>query len=141
MKTGSLPAITFLVSLFLGHFSYAQKSLQSEDGSIYNSPKSIVDIYDAYVPNGYDINSNVEVAINVFQPDDCHPWSGVLLTQNSPYIHEIRALLKVVPGLCFSKVTPLTKMLSLGRLVAGMHEVRFFKQDGTYIQKELYIAE
>jgi hypothetical protein len=99
-----------------------------------------VDIYDTYIPSGYDTASNAEVALHLFIPDDCHHWEGYQVTHESPFVHEVRAFLDWQPGFCFRRTLAATKLISLGLLRAGKHQVRFFAKNGTYLEKEMWIT-
>lgn len=99
----------------------------------------MVGISDAYVPGGFDSDSDAFVVVNGIFPNGCYRWSRADVTHEAANLHEIRNYAKVQSGMCIMVLVPFTKEVHLGKLTAGTHKLRFLNGDGTYLEKQLTV--
>jgi hypothetical protein len=101
-----------------------------------------IGISGAFVPAGFDSNSDSYVVVNGVFQNGCYKWSrAVNLTTKDEYTHEISSMATVTPGMCIMVLIPFQKEISLGKLAAGKHTLRFLNGDGTYLEKSLVIEQ
>lgn len=96
---------------------------------------------DAYVPSGFDSNSDTFVVASGLFPNGCYRWKEASVQHPTANVHEIRASATVSQGMCLMVLVPFTKEIHLGKLGVGVHQVRLLNGDGTYIEKQLHIEE
>lgn len=96
---------------------------------------------DAYIPSGFDSNSDSFVIASGLFPNGCYRWKEADVTHTGPNSHEIRASATVNQGMCIMVLVPFTKEIHLGKLSVGTHAVKMINGDGTYIEKTLNIEE
>lgn len=96
---------------------------------------------DAYIPSGFDSNSDTFVVASGIFPNGCYRWSEAEVSHSGTNVHEIRATANVSQGMCMMVLVPFTKEIHLGKLSVGNHAVRLINGDGTYIEKRLNIEE
>ena len=96
---------------------------------------------DAYIPSGFDSNSDSFVVASGLFPNGCYRWKDANVNHSATNIHEVSASATVSQGMCLMVLVPFTKEIHLGKLSAGTHAVRLLNGDGTYIEKQLQIEE
>lgn len=99
----------------------------------------LVGVNDAYIPGGFDANSDVYVVTSGIFPNSCYKWSRADVGHMAGNIHEVRSLARVNQGMCLMVLVPFTKEVQLGQIGSGQHTVRFINGDGTYWEKGLVI--
>lgn len=104
-----------------------------------NVKEVAVSVNDAYIPSGFDSNSDAYVVVNGLFPNTCYSMSGAKVASKSATEHEVQTMAKVKPGICIRVFVPFNKEISLGHLSAGKHTVRFLADDGTYFEKVLVV--
>lgn len=98
-----------------------------------------VGISEAFVPKGFDSNSEVYVVVSGLFPNGCYMWKEALVESKGKMIHEIRAYADVTQGICVMVLVPFSKEVQLGRFEKGEHTLRFLSGDGTFLEKTLII--
>jgi hypothetical protein len=96
---------------------------------------------DAFIPSGFDSNSDTFVVASGLFPNGCYRWKESEVRHPATNVHEIRASATVSQGMCLMVLVPFTKEIHLGKLSVGTHAVRLLNGDGTYIEKQLNIEE
>lgn len=104
-----------------------------------NVKEVAVSVNDAYIPSGFDSNSDAYVVVNGLFPNTCYSMSEAKVSNKSTTEHEVLTMAKVKPGICIRVFVPFNKEISLGRLAPGKHTVRFMADDGTYFEKVLVV--
>lgn len=100
-----------------------------------------VGINDAYIPGGFDSNSDVYVVASGLFPNGCYRWSRADVKNVSAFNHEVRAIASVTQGMCLMVLVPFNKEVRLGKFEVGTHTLHFVNGDGTYIEKTLQIEK
>lgn len=96
---------------------------------------------DAFIPSGFDSNSETYVVASGIFPNSCYRWKEASVTHPTDTNHEIAATASVSQGMCLMVLVPFTKEIRLGKLAVGTHMIKLVNGDGTYIQKQLTIEE
>ena len=96
---------------------------------------------DAFIPSGFDSNSDTFVVASGLFPNGCYRWKESEVRHVSTNVHEITASATVSQGMWLMVLVPFTKEIHLGKLSVGKHAVRLLNGDGTYIEKNLQIEE
>jgi len=100
----------------------------------------VVSISDAFIPSGFDVNSESYVVVNGLYPNGCYRWKAAAVASDETGLtHEVRSLATVRSGMCLTVLVPFTQEVKLGKLRAGDHAVRFMNGDGTYLEKHLVV--
>lgn len=99
----------------------------------------LIGVSDAYIPSGFDSNSNAYVVASGVFPNSCYSWSRADVKNVSDTEHEVRSYANVKPGMCLMVMVPFNKEIQLGKLITGKHVVRFVNGDGTFLEKELNV--
>ncbi len=99
----------------------------------------MVAINEAFVPGGFDINSEVYVVASGIFPNGCYRWKGAEVKSASDTVHEIKAMATVKQGMCLMVLIPFNKEIRLGKFSHGEHTLRFLNSDGTYLEKKVVI--
>ena len=134
MKTLSNLTITMVCALFFSPGSYAAVPARL-------TTDVAVGFSDAYVPSGFDSNSEAFVVASGFFPNSCYQWKEALVNHPSETAHEVSAIATVREGTCLMVLMPFTKEIRLGKLSVGVHDIRLLNGDGTYIEKQIHIEE
>ena len=95
---------------------------------------------DAYIPSGFDSNSESFVVASGIFPNGCYRWKGANVKHEGSS-HEIRGIASVSQGMCLMVLVPFSKEIRLGKLAIGNHSVKLMNGDSTYVEKQLYIEE
>ncbi len=111
----------------------------ADQAQVPTEKEVVVAINEAYVPAGFDINSEVFVVASGIFPNGCYRWKGADVTTPSDKIHEIKAMATVKQGMCLMVLIPFNKEIRLGKFNQGEHTLRFINGDGTYLEKKVVI--
>lgn len=100
-----------------------------------------IGISDAYVPGGFDSESDVFVIVSGVFPNSCYAWkeANVARDDKSANVLNVQTMASVSQGMCLMVLVPFQKEVQLGVLGAGTHVVRFQSGDGTYLEKTIEI--
>jgi hypothetical protein len=126
---------TAMIALGMTGFSFAAHA----DQPAQPAKEMLVGISDAFVPGGFDTNSEAYVVANGMYPNGCYKFSRAEVSNQAGLVHEVRIFAAVQQGMCLMVLVPFTKEVSLGKLEAGVHKVRFMGGDGTFLEKTLEI--
>lgn len=105
------------------------------------SKEVMVGVNDAFIPSGFDSETDAYVVVSGYFPNGCYRWSRVEIESKDAVTHEIKSFANVSQGMCLMVIVPFTKEVRLGKLQAGDHTLRFVNGDGTYLEKTLSIEE
>ena len=93
----------------------------------------------AYIPGGFDSNSEAYVIVNGVFQNGCYKWSRAETTNRDEFNHDIISKAIVTPGMCIMVLVPFQKEVRLGKLATGKHSLKFLNGDGTYMEKSLIV--
>jgi len=99
----------------------------------------LISVSDAYIPSGFDSNSDAYVVVSGVFPNGCYRWSKAEVVHTAGKTHEVRSYANVQPGMCLMVLVPFTKEVQLGNLESGEHKIRFVAGDGTWLEKTITI--
>lgn len=136
MKTLFNLALTVVSSAFI-----SQAVLASTTGGQKLEKDVQVGFSDAYIPSGFDSNSDAFIVASGIFPNSCYRWKEATVSHASDINHEVRASASVSQGMCLMVLVPFTKEIRLGKLSVGTHSVRLMNGDGTFIEKQINIEE
>ena len=124
--------------MILGLVGFAQSVAWADDAL----PKVVqIGAADAYIPSGFDSNSDAFAVESGIFPNGCYHWDHAEVNHVNATTHEIRSFAKVQPGMCIMVLIPFHKEVQLGKLAVGTHAIRFMSGDGTYFEKQLTIEQ
>lgn len=126
------------ITMALGMFG-SMGLAAADAGQAPNERDVMVAINEAFVPGGFDINSEVYVVASGIFPNGCYRWKGAEVKSPSDTVHEIKAMATVKQGMCLMVLLPFNKEIRLGKFVHGEHTLRFLNSDGTYLEKKIVI--
>ncbi len=132
MKTVFNVALALVSAMFISQAVHAEGKLEKDVQ---------VGFSDAYIPSGFDSNSEAYVVASGIFPNSCYRWKEANVKHATETTHEIRASASVSQGMCLMVLVPFTKEIRLGKLSVGTHSVKLMNGDGTYIEKQLNIEE
>jgi hypothetical protein len=115
----------------------AAPSAKAADGEVH---EKVVGVSDAYVPSGFDSNSDAFVVVNGWFPHSCFKLKNVEVSHVGSFLHEVTTKANVTEGLCLTVIIPWHREVQLGKLAAGDHKLHFMNGDGTYMEKHLTIG-
>jgi hypothetical protein len=98
-----------------------------------------IGISDAYIPGGFDSESDAYVVANGVFPNGCYRWKNAEIRHVDAFNHEVKSIATVSQGMCIMVMVPFTKEIRLGKLSSGKHALRFMNGDGTYLEKSLQV--
>lgn len=98
-----------------------------------------IGISGAFVPGGFDSNSDAYVIANGVFQNGCYKWNRAEVNAKGEFTHEIRSIATVTQGMCIMVLIPFQKDIRLGRLQTGKHTLKFLNGDGTYLEKSLVV--
>ncbi|MFN7727718.1 MAG: hypothetical protein ACK5P7_01035 [Bdellovibrio sp.] len=124
-----------MIALGLTSFSFTAQA----DQPAQPAKEVLVGVADAFVPSGFDSNSEAYVVASGLFPNGCYRFSRSEVTHQAGLAHEVRIFASVQQGMCLMVLVPFNKEVSLGKLEAGVHTIRFMGGDGTFIEKKLEI--
>lgn len=129
--------------MFVGGFAVVLAVFSGVNAVAGELPEKEVQIgvNDAYIPGGFDINSDVYVVTNGIFPNGCYKWKRAEVNHADPYMHEVKSVATVSQGMCLMVLVPFTKEVKLGKFAAGKHTLRFLNGDGTYLEKSMVVEE
>lgn len=110
---------------------------RAADGDIH---EKVVAASDAYIPSGFDSNSDAFVVVNGWFPHSCYKLKNVDVASIGPFLHEVTTHANVTEGLCLAVIIPWHREVQLGKLSTGDHKLHFMNGDGTYMEKHLTIG-
>jgi len=100
----------------------------------------VVGVNDAYVPSGFDTNSDAFAVVSGLFPNSCYKVKEVQVKNVDAMTHEITTIATVTDGLCLTVIVPFHHEAELGKLAAGTHKLRFVNGDRTFMEKEIVIG-
>jgi len=109
-------------------------------GAIAAEREVDLSVSEAFIPSGFDSDSDVHVVVSGMYPNTCYRWSRAEVARKTGVV-EVRSKAIVKSGLCLMMLVPFSSEVSLGVLGAGEHTVRFMGGDGTYLEKRIVIEE
>ena len=98
-----------------------------------------IGINGAFVPGGFDSNSDAYVVVSGVFQNGCYKWGRAETTNRDEFNHEIVSKTIVTPGMCIMVLVPFQKEVRLGKLAPGTHSLKFLNGDGTYMEKSLTV--
>ncbi len=99
-----------------------------------------VSINEAFIPGGFDADSDVYVIVSGLFSNSCYSWKTANVAHNKATLtHEVMATASVSQGMCLMVLVPFSKEVQLGKLGPGEHKIRFLNGDGTYMEKILVL--
>ena len=101
----------------------------------------VIGVNDAYIPSGFDSNSDAFVVVSGLFPNSCYHWKSANVKHVGPLLHEVKSSAFVIEGMCIMVLVPFQKEVQLGKLAVGEHSIRFVNGDGTYWEKRLTIEQ
>jgi hypothetical protein len=116
----------------------APLSVQADD-ALPVQKEVTVGVSDAYIPAGFDSDSDAFVVVSGIFPNGCYSWKGGMVNHVSKMTHEVRSQALVSQGMCLMVLIPFSKEIRLGKLDSGEHTLRFLNGDGTYLEKKLTV--
>jgi len=96
-------------------------------------------INDAFIPGGFDSNTDAYVVASGIFPNGCYRWKNAEVNHADTYTHEIKSFASVSQGMCIMVLIPFTKEVRLGKLATGKHTLKFMNGDGTFLLKSLQV--
>jgi hypothetical protein len=99
----------------------------------------VVSISDAYIPSGFDSNSDAFVVVNGIFPNSCYRMKEAKVDHIGTSLHEVTTYATVTEGMCLMVLVPFNKEVRVGKLTTGEHKVRFMNGDGTYMERALTV--
>jgi len=102
--------------------------------------ESTVGLTGAFVPGGFDSQSEVFVVVSGMFPNSCYAWSRAEVSMGENNTIDIQAKANITQGvLCYRFLQPYQKEVQIGQLSPGRYTLRFANGDGTYFQEPLVI--
>ncbi|MEK6628105.1 MAG: hypothetical protein AABY53_05725 [Bdellovibrionota bacterium] len=98
-----------------------------------------IGITGAFIPGGFDSNSEAYVIVSGVFQNGCYKWSRAETASRDLFNHDIISKAIVTPGMCIMVLVPFQKEVRLGKLATGKHSLRFLNGDGTYMEKSLIV--
>ncbi len=99
----------------------------------------VININDAFIPGGFDSETDAYVIVNGLFPNGCYRWKEAQVNHVNTMEHEITSVAAVSQGMCIQVLVPFSKDIKLGKLATGKHSLRFLSGDGTYLEKSLVV--
>jgi hypothetical protein len=112
---------------------------QASEGELPQTREVAVGISDAFIPGGFDSDSDAYVIASGVFPNGCYTWKRADVKHKDSYNHEIQSVASVSQGMCLMVLVPFTKEIKLGKLDTGKHTLRFLNGDGTYLEKSMVV--
>jgi hypothetical protein len=103
------------------------------------SKEVVIGISDAFVPGGFDSDTDAYVVVSGMFPNSCYRWKKADIAHVDTFEHEITSIAQVSQGMCLMVLVPFTRDIQLGRLDTGKHILRFKGGDGTFLEKTLIV--
>jgi hypothetical protein len=125
-----------LLSVIAMPFQFSQ-IVFAADGDIH---EHVVGVTDAYIPSGFDSNSDAFVVANGWFQNSCYKLKGIEVQHIGPMLHEVTTKANVREGLCPAVIIPWHREVQLGKLAVGTHKVHFMNGDETYMEKQIVIG-
>lgn len=94
-----------------------------------------VGVNGVYVASDVNTKSDVIVVVNGLFPNGCYSLGEPKVDHKTAFDHDIYTIAKVKQGICLRVLVPFTKEISIGKLAAGKHNLRFVADDGTAVEK------
>lgn len=101
----------------------------------------VTGISDAFVPGGFSSESDAYVVTSGVFPNGCYSWKRAEVAHKGTNYHEVKTYATISEGMCLMVLVPFTKEVTLGKLEAGEHKLRFVNGDGTYLEKTMRIEQ
>jgi hypothetical protein len=127
--------------LFVAAFFMLQGTALADDE--VKTVETVVALNGAYVPGGFDSQSDVFVIVSGMFPNTCYTWNqaDVSHEQGSDFV-DVVAKANVTQGVtCMRVLVPYQKEVYIGRLEPGDYTLRFANGDGTYFYEPLHIEQ
>lgn len=98
-----------------------------------------IGISDAFIPGGFDSNTDAYVVASGIFPNGCYRWKNADVNNTDLFTHEVKSFASVSQGMCIMVLVPFTKEVRLGKLATGKHTLKFMNGDGTYLVKSFQV--
>lgn len=112
---------------------------QASESELPQTREVAVGISDAFIPGGFDSDSDAYVVASGVFPNGCYTWKRADVKHRDAYSHEVQSVASVSQGMCLMVLVPFTKEIKLGKLDTGKHTLRFLNGDGTYLEKSMVV--
>ena len=129
--------LSILLTAILAAFTFSAGAATD----VLDTKDVAIGISDAYVPGGFDSESDVFVIVSGVFPNSCYSWkeANVAKDDKNANVTNVQTMASVSQGMCLMVLVPFQKEVQLGVLGEGSHVVRFMSGDGTYLEKTIEI--
>lgn len=128
------------LSVIVGLAAFSVTFFDASATPVRKEKEVVVGISDAFVPSGFDAESEAYVVANGLFPNGCYRWKRSDVKHDwATKTHEIRSIAGVSEGMCIMVMVPFTESITLGKLGAGEHKIRFVDANGNYMEKTIVI--
>lgn len=98
-----------------------------------------VSVVDAYIPNVTTSLKEAYIVVNGLFPNSCYSLHDTEVKHFDQFTHQLRTIAKVTSGICFRRLVPYNREVSLGFLKKGEHKIKFSADDDTYFEKTMVV--
>jgi len=103
--------------------------------------ESVVSINSAFIPGGFDSQSEVFAVVSGIFPNSCYAWKGANVVRQDGNRIEVTGLANVTQGMCMMVLVPFQREVQIGQLNAGTYTLHFNNGDGTHFEQSLTIEQ
>ena len=139
MKPSFINKLSLFVATSVASMAFAATTQNMKFTRDYDFVEATVNISNAFIPNGFDEESDVFVVASGVYPNGCYRWKDAKINNKTDFIHEVTATAQISQGMCIMVLVPFTREIRMGRMKSGQHTLRFMSEDGTYFEKNFAI--